>query len=76
MKSKLTIREYLSLNGSFIIPAYQRGYKWGVSHSDGITDAQQLVVDLVEAYKSSNGNKDYFIQGLTAYETFDGLSRL
>ena len=30
MKTKLSIREYFSLDKKFIIPSYQRGYKWGV----------------------------------------------
>lgn len=77
---KKNIRRYLLDNSNFLIPAYQRGYKWGVSASNGMSDAQTLISDLLEAYHQ-NSQREYFIQGVTGYtlnETFtliDGQQR-
>lgn len=77
---KKSIRRYLLDNLNFLIPAYQRGYKWGVSASNGMSDAQTLISDLLEAFRL-NPQREYFIQGVTGYtlnETFniiDGQQR-
>lgn len=67
MKTKLSIREYFSFDKTFIIPSYQRGYKWGVVGKDGRTAAQILVRD-IKAAQERNESSNYFIQGITCYE--------
>lgn len=67
MKTKLSIREYFSLDKKFIIPSYQRGYKWGVPGKDGKTAAQILVRDIKSAMQRNQASQ-YFIQGITCYE--------
>ena len=67
MKTKLSIREYFSLDKKFIIPSYQRGYKWGVAGKDGKTAAQILVRDIKSAMQRNQASQ-YFIQGITCYE--------
>lgn len=67
MKTKLSIREYFSLDKKFIIPSYQRGYKWGIAGKDGKTAAQILVRDIKSAMQRNQASQ-YFIQGITCYE--------
>ncbi len=72
MEVKVNIRSYICENDHFFkIPAYQRGYKWGVpkskknEHSD--TAASILINDILNA--KQHGKDEYFIQGVTAFET-------
>ena len=64
MKTKLSIREYFSLDKKFIIPSYQRGYKWGIAGKNGKTAAQILVRDIKSAMQRNQASQ-YFIQGIT-----------
>ncbi|WP_224961076.1 DUF262 domain-containing protein [Geomonas subterranea] len=63
----------------FIIPAYQRGYKWT---SDGaFSHVQTLMRDLLSAYLRNNGNP-YYLQFITlkpvddGFEIIDGQQRI
>jgi hypothetical protein len=69
MKNKTvfkTIEEYLfQENKTFVIPNYQRGYKWAVkepNHSQ--TAVEVLLDDLLKA----NQEQQYFLQGVTVAE--------
>lgn len=69
MKSKTafkTIEDFLyQENKSFVIPNYQRGYKWSVKKEKKQESAvEKLLTNLIEADKSQN----YFLQGLTVVE--------
>lgn len=64
MEIKQNIRQYFT--HKFIIPAYQRGYKWGVSHKDGKNDAEILVEQIYQSFEE--GKEEYFVQGITVYE--------
>jgi hypothetical protein len=68
MESKRSIAQYIGKaeDTVFVIPSYQRGYKWGVPHKDGKNDAKVLVEDIVRAYQSHKA--EYFIQGVTVYK--------
>ena len=68
MESKRSIAQYIGKaeNTIFVIPSYQRGYKWGVPHKDGKNDARVLVEDIVRAFNSHKA--EYFIQGVTVYK--------
>lgn len=45
-KPKKNIRDYFRSNPRFLIPAYQRGYKWGICGTDGSSAAKSLVIDI------------------------------
>ena len=68
MDRKKNISHYFGENSRrfFKIPAYQRGYKWGVRNEEGESAATILLKDIIEAY--DNGKSEYFIQGITVYE--------
>lgn len=51
----------------FVIPNYQRGYKWSVKPKDKDSSLEHLLLDLVEEFVS-NPNNDYFLQGVTVTE--------
>lgn len=65
-----TLKEYFYPdNGSkiFIIPSYQRGYKWSVKESKGETSVEYLVSSLIKSYHN-NPNQQFFLQGMTVVE--------
>ncbi|MDO9152770.1 MAG: DUF262 domain-containing protein [Paludibacter sp.] len=75
MEIKRNIANYIgeNCNRFFKIPAYQRGYKWGMEkplQKDGKeikeSDASILLDDIITAME--NGKSEYFIQGITVYE--------
>lgn len=51
----------------FVIPNYQRGFKWSVKPKDKDSSLEHLLLDLVEEFVS-NPNNDYFLQGVTVTE--------
>ena len=73
-KPKKNIRDYFLSNPRFLIPAYQRGYKWGVCGIDGSSAAKNLIIDIINAFEKDNRD-EYFIQGVTGYEK-DGIFHL
>lgn len=65
-KNILTIKEYFN-RGTFVIPNYQRGYKWGVPNKQDKKCAVSILMDnLIEA--SVLKQNEYFVQGVTVYE--------
>ena len=63
-----TIREFLyQEKKEFVIPNYQRGYKWAVKYDNKESAVEKLMIDLKKAYK----NQDYFLQGVTVSESID-----
>ena len=69
-KPKKNIRDYFRSNPRFLIPAYQRGYKWGVCGTDGSSAAKSLVIDIKKAFETDKRD-EYFIQGVTGYKKDD-----
>ena len=70
MKSKTafkTIEEFLLFQGnkSFVVPNYQRGYKWAVIEKDKKHSAVEV---LLENLISANKEQPYFLQGVTVVE--------
>lgn len=63
-KTIINIQKYFSI-GTFVVPNYQRGYKWGVE-KDGKNAVNVLIDDLINAFKKNKN--EYFIQGVTVYE--------
>lgn len=68
MATKRNITTYLGeySNKTFVIPAYQRGFKWGVTYSNGESAATILFKNIHEALQANK--QEYFIQGITVYE--------
>jgi len=63
-KSILTLSEYFEKK-TFVIPEYQRGYKWGVPIDN--SDAVSVLMDnLIDAFTTKK--PEYFLQGVTVYE--------
>lgn len=70
-----TIREYLYQKDKiFVIPNYQRGYKWAVKNKDKDNQdvpsaVEKLISDLIQAYnRYKESPQSYFIQGITVSE--------
>ncbi len=68
---KKNIKHYFLDNPRFLIPAYQRGYKWGVCGTDGSSADKNLIIDITKAFEEDNRD-EYFIQGVTGYKK-DGI---
>lgn len=51
----------------FVIPNYQRGYKWSVKPKGKDSSIEHLLLDLVDEF-THNPNRDYFLQGVTVTE--------
>lgn len=68
METKRNIATYFGedSNKTFVIPAYQRGFKWGVKDKQGESAATVLLHDIEKARKAQK--EEYFIQGVTVYE--------
>lgn len=68
MAIKKSIANYLGEDSAktFVIPAYQRGFKWGVKNIQGESAASVLFRDIEKTRKSKK--EEYFIQGITVYE--------
>ncbi len=67
-----TIKEYLYPDADqkqkiFVIPNYQRGYKWSVRLSEEQTSVEYLLTDLLSAFKSDR-EQQFFLQGVTVVE--------
>lgn len=67
-QSILNIHDYIS-EKTFVIPNYQRGYKWGVPREEGKCSVQKLLDDIIKA--KEEGKTEYFIQGVTVTENND-----
>jgi conserved hypothetical protein len=68
---KFEIKNVLDIEGTFFVPDYQRGYRWGEN------EVKQLLEDIYE-----NGKKPYYLQPIVVkkndknYELIDGQQRL
>lgn len=65
------INEFLfQENKTFLIPNYQRGYKWSVRESENDkTAVEQLMIDL----KNAGNQQQYFLQGVTVVESENNI---
>ena len=62
------IEEYFNQEKKqFVIPNYQRGYKWSVKNDNNLSAVEKLCDDLISAPKEQN----YFLQGVTVCEEDD-----
>lgn len=61
----LTIEKYFQ-KGTFVIPSYQRGFKWGVPDKGNNCAVSVLMKNLIDAYL--RGDSQYFIEAVTVVE--------
>lgn len=70
-----TLKEYLfpdSGKKTFVIPNYQRGYKWSVKIAEEQTAVEYLLNSLLLAF-SSGSEQQFFLQGVTVVEDGDKI---
>jgi hypothetical protein len=60
----MNIKKYFD-KGVFVIPNYQRGYKWGVPNLDDECAVSILMDSLINAFECKL--PEYYVQGVTAY---------
>ncbi len=70
-----TLKDYLYPDNGpkkFVIPNYQRGYKWSVRLTEKQkTSVEFLVEGLISAYNKNNDGQQFFLQGVTVVEDGD-----
>jgi hypothetical protein len=67
-----TLGDYLNnRDKSFVIPNYQRGYKWAVRGKEEGSAVEKLLSSLIEAFNERK--ESYFIQGITVSEDKDSI---
>ncbi|RLD62779.1 MAG: hypothetical protein DRJ01_05430 [Bacteroidetes bacterium] len=76
----VSVKEYFE-KGTFVVPYYQRGFKWSLLKIDGEhTHLEQLLSDLIKAF-IDNPDTEYHLQGITVknksnkIELVDGQQR-
>lgn len=70
-----TLKEYLYPDDGhrvFVIPNYQRGYKWSVRYAEEQTSVEFLLESLINSYSSEN-KQQFFLQGVTVVENGDEI---
>lgn len=65
-----TIGEYFGLEKTFVIPNYQRGYKWAVPDpkKDNKSSVEELMDRLINSFKD-DPDAEYFLQGISVSES-------
>ena len=61
------LRALIELEGNFIIPGYQRGYRW---NDQQINDLLNDIFDFYEQFKKGKENKIYFLQPVVVTENY------
>ena len=70
-----TLREFLypdNTKKTFVIPHYQRGYKWSVKTDEDDTSVEYLLKKLIDAFNSQS-EQQFFLQGVTVVEDGDKI---
>jgi len=65
MSNKINIKEYFG-KGTFVVPDYQRGYKWSVKKDTEESSLEFFIKSLVIAFRSELN--EYFIEAVTVVE--------
>lgn len=65
MSNKIDIKEYFE-KGLFVIPDYQRGYKWSVNEKNEDSSTEFFVDSLLKAFHADL--QEYFIEAVTVVE--------
>ena len=61
------LRALIELKGNFIIPGYQRGYRW---NDQQINDFLNDIFEFYEKFKNGEENKIYFLQPVVVMENY------
>ncbi|WP_295912134.1 DUF262 domain-containing protein [uncultured Bartonella sp.] len=61
------LRALIELEGNFIIPGYQRGYRW---NDQQINDFLNDIFEFYEKFKNGKENKIYFLQPVVVMENY------
>lgn len=67
MNSTITLKQYLDLKKTFVIPPYQRGYVWG-KRRPGEKDSVSYLLDDINTRFQKTPQPDLFLQGITVTE--------
>ena len=72
-KGAITVETYFKKGNHFIIPSYQRGYKWSVTKENEKSSVDIFCESLIEAFKAYkiNKNVEYFIEAVTVVQEND-----
>ena len=62
------LRALIELEGNFIIPGYQRGYRW---NKQQIEDFLNDIFEFYEQFKNGKENKIYFLQPVVVMENYN-----
>lgn len=62
------LRALIELEGNFIIPGYQRGYRW---NGQQIYDFLNDIFEFYEQFKNGKENKIYFLQPVVVMENYN-----
>ena len=62
------LRALIELEGNFIIPGYQRGYRW---NDQQINDFLNDIFEFYEKFKNGKENKIYFLQPVVVMENYN-----
>ena len=65
MGNKINIEDYFK-KGKFVVPEYQRGYKWSVKKETEVSSLEYFIQSLKTAFR--NNLKEYFIEAVTVVE--------
>lgn len=65
MENKISIKKYFE-KGKFVVPNYQRGFKWSVKIGNEESSLEHFLKSLIEAFNSKLN--EYFIEAVTVVE--------
>ena len=68
MDNKIKIQDYFN-KGTFVIPDYQRGYKWSVKDGNKESSLEFFLYSLIKAFNDELN--EYFIEAFTVVEAID-----
>ena len=63
-ESKINVGTYFKTGTKFIIPSYQRGYKWGMTDPDQVKSSVEYFCDCLSSAYLRN-DREYFIEAVT-----------
>lgn len=71
MGNKINIQEYFD-KGTFVIPEYQRGYKWSVKENSGESSLEYFIKSIIKV-NDTTVSGEYFIEAVTVVEEDDKI---
>ena len=71
-----TLREFFypyNTKKTFVIPNYQRGYKWSVKTNDNEDSSVEYLLEKLIIASKSESRQQFFLQGVTVVENDDRI---